>query len=204
MIISSVGRMTIVGETALSAKALDIAASQQPHVILLDLEVSVADVLHFMGRLQKAAEQSLILLLSNLSDAELARQALCSGAAGVVFNVQPPAMIITLIECLCREDPRVKPSPIRRLNAPAHDMILSSPPNRGIDNLTTREREIVCLIGQGFRNKAIAERLCIGETTVRHHLSNIFSKLELSDRQQLLIWAHRHRMLEHVMGPGPA
>jgi DNA-binding NarL/FixJ family response regulator len=65
-----------------------------------------------------------------------------------------------------------------------------------LDILTTREREITHLIGKGLKNRAIADRLCISETTVRHHLTSIFSKLDLRDRQQLLIWAHQRKLID--------
>ncbi len=63
-----------------------------------------------------------------------------------------------------------------------------------IATLTEREREIVVLIGEGLKNKQIADRLFISEVTVRHHLSSIFSKLEVADRFELAIYAFRHRL----------
>ena len=61
-----------------------------------------------------------------------------------------------------------------------------------ISNLTARELEIITLIGEGLRNKAIAERLCIAEKTVRHYLTSIFTKLEVADRLELMIYAYQH------------
>ncbi len=61
-----------------------------------------------------------------------------------------------------------------------------------IHTLTDREREIVGLIALGMKNKEVAHRLHISDITVRHHLTNIFSKLNVTDRQKLLILAHKH------------
>ncbi|PYV86368.1 MAG: hypothetical protein DMG05_19940 [Acidobacteria bacterium] len=58
--------------------------------------------------------------------------------------------------------------------------------------LTKREREVITLVGEGIKNKQIANRLFISEITVRHHLTSIFSKLNLSDRFDLIIYAYRH------------
>ena len=58
--------------------------------------------------------------------------------------------------------------------------------------ITKREREIISLLGEGLQNKQIASRLSISETTVRHHLTSIFSKLEVSDRLELVIYSYRH------------
>jgi len=62
--------------------------------------------------------------------------------------------------------------------------------------LTEREREIITLIGEGLKNKQIADRLFISETTVRHHLTSIFAKLEVSDRLELIIYAFRHNLAQ--------
>jgi DNA-binding NarL/FixJ family response regulator len=61
-----------------------------------------------------------------------------------------------------------------------------------IASLTEREREVITLVGEGLKNKQIAARLFISETTVTHHLSSVFSKLEVSDRLELIIYAFRH------------
>ena len=55
-----------------------------------------------------------------------------------------------------------------------------------------REREVIALIGEGLKNKQVGERLFISETTVTHHLSSVFSKLEVSDRLKLMLYAFRH------------
>jgi DNA-binding NarL/FixJ family response regulator len=61
-----------------------------------------------------------------------------------------------------------------------------------IARLTEREREVITLVGEGLRNKHIAERLYISEATVRHHLTAIFAKLDISDRFELAIYAYQH------------
>jgi DNA-binding NarL/FixJ family response regulator len=65
-----------------------------------------------------------------------------------------------------------------------------------IATLTNREREVVTLIGEGIRNKEIADRLFISETTVRHHLTSIFDKLDVDDRVELLIYAYKHKLAD--------
>ena len=65
-----------------------------------------------------------------------------------------------------------------------------------IHSLTARERDIIRLLGQGLKNKDIANQLSISDITVRHHLTSIFCKLEVDDRQKLLILAHRYGLVE--------
>lgn len=64
-----------------------------------------------------------------------------------------------------------------------------------INSLSEREKEVVKLIGQGFKNKRISTELCISETTVRHHLTSIYDKLGVSDRLELLVYAHRYGLV---------
>jgi len=68
--------------------------------------------------------------------------------------------------------------------------------------LTSREREIIILVGEGLRNKQIADRLCISEATVRHHLTSILKKLDVSDRLELLIYAYQNNLVSIKKGNG--
>ena len=79
-------------------------------------------------------------------------------------------------------------SMIQELSRPA----MVDPEVVKIESLTEREREVIALVGEGLKNKQVGERLFISETTVTHHLSSVFSKLEVSDRLELIIYAFRH------------
>jgi DNA-binding NarL/FixJ family response regulator len=79
-------------------------------------------------------------------------------------------------------------SVLQELNKPGD----IDPEKAKIRSLTEREREVIALVGEGLKNRQIAERLFVTETTITHHLSSVFSKLEVSDRLELLIYAFRH------------
>jgi len=66
--------------------------------------------------------------------------------------------------------------------------------------LTTREREVIGLVGEGLKSRAIAQRLCISEATVRHHLTSIFAKLGVTDRFALALYAYRHGLAQLPCG----
>ena len=188
----------VIAEVSTSASAVHTAAILRPDVILVDLDLSSVDVIQLMQDLQKSTEHSLILVLSGLRNKDLTHRALCSGAAGIVLKIQPPAVLIAAIEDLCGESRNERRS-VRAVPAPKHDLDSTMPNSHEVENihsLTTREREIVTLIGKGLRNKDIADRLCISEITVRHHLTSVYGKLNVSDRQKLLIFAHRHHLVE--------
>jgi DNA-binding NarL/FixJ family response regulator len=197
--------ISIVREISAPSMALEAAAHEKPDIILIDLELYSIHVLRLLKELEKASRRSLILILSDLADGELTQKALRHGAAGVVFKVQPPAVLIATIESLCREGARESESERPRLEKGPIPNILPLPESAGaaekINSLTSREREIIRLIGIGLRNKEIARRLSISDITVRHHLTNIFSKLEVSDRQKLLVLAHQYNLIDQALHP---
>jgi|CXWL01.1.fsa_nt_gi DNA-binding NarL/FixJ family response regulator len=185
----------------LSATAVDIVVRRKPQVSIVDLELSDADPLRLIRELRSAAADSHILVLSRLSDEKLSREALASGAEGVVLNVQPPAVLFAAIESLCGFVP--KPA-VSMSEEPANGLLNSRSLGGGndvsrkgfIESLTARECDIVHALAKGLKNKEIADKLCISETTVRHHFTQIFSKVNVTSRQQLLIMAHQRGMVE--------
>lgn len=195
MILEAHPNISLVRELSGGPDAVEVVAEEKPEVILIDLDV--AGVLDLIRKFHVAAKDSHILILAGLNDEELTREALCSGAAGVVLKMQPPAVIFAAIESACSNASKTLVSLLPALGRIVHYAKTNdSELSKAITSLTTREREIIPLIGEGFRNKDIADRLCISETTVRHHLTSIFTKLEVSNRQRLLIVAHQYGLIE--------
>jgi DNA-binding NarL/FixJ family response regulator len=184
-----------------SSQAVEIVVREKPQVVVVDLKLVDADTSVLIRALRTAAADSRILVLSGLNDETLTREALAAGAEGVVFTIQPAAVLFAAIESLCGGVPRsMGPRPAQS----ATDLTSYRPSARSddlkrvgfIESLTSREREVIQSLAKGFTNMEIADRLCISETTVRHHFTAIFSKLHVSNRQQLLIAAHRQGLVE--------
>jgi DNA-binding NarL/FixJ family response regulator len=194
-----------IDDVSLGSTAVEIVVRERPQVIIVDLELADADTSELIRALRAAAADSHILVLSGLSDETLTRRALAAGAEGVVLTIQPPAVLFAAIESLCG----FVPNPMAARPAQSATGLTSDSPSARrhelprqgfIESLTSREREIVHSLAQGFKNKEIADRLCISETTVRHHFTAIFSKLHVSNRQQLLITAHQQGLVEFGTG----
>ena len=190
-----------ITEVAVSSEALEIVVREKPQVVVIDLKLADADTSALIRALRAAAADSHILVLSGLDDDSLTREALVAGAEGVVFTIQPAAVLFAAIDSLCGGVPRsMATGPAQ--SAPS--LVSHRPPARTndlnqtgfIESLTSREREVLQSLAKGFTNVEIADRLCISETTVRHHFTAIFSKLHVSNRQQLLIAAHRQGLVE--------
>ena len=200
-ILDSETSIQVFGEVSVEqAIALEIIPGRHPDVILVDLDYRGNDALCFIENLRSLLKKdSGILVLSDLADYEVARKALALGAAGVVLKMQPPAVLIAAIKDVCANNFHesfqnnvvirkeiTNGHRISKIDSGAADEM------RRIQSLTAREREIIGLVGLGLKNKDIANRLSISDITVRHHLTSIFCKLGVSDRQKLLILAHRN------------
>ncbi len=194
-ILESHSGFQVLGEGSLRSKNIvESLVRQHPEVILLDLDPTDIDAVEYMCELEKLIRSSAVLVLCDLGHQELARKALALGAAGIVLKMQPPSVLIAVIQSLCghdRHDSEMR-SPGKEVVAAAKSEAADnvSQAQDRIDTLTAREREIIILIAAGLKNKEVASRLHISHITVRHHLTSIFTKLDVSDRQKLLILAH--------------
>jgi DNA-binding NarL/FixJ family response regulator len=155
-----------------------------------------SEVIH---RIIKASDTSRLILVTGSSNPSINQEVVESGVMGVVFKTQSPETLIKAIEKVNAGEVWLERSMIAsvlsRLSRNSKPSKISSGENN-IDELSAREIEIVRLIGQGYKNKKISSQLCISETTVRHHLTSIYSKLGVNDRLELLVYAHRYGLVK--------
>jgi DNA-binding NarL/FixJ family response regulator len=211
-ILESQAGIRVLGDFGFEKAAVaETLLGQPPELVLFDLDPRGNDVLGIIGALQKTFKDSAVLVLSDLADHELTRKALALGAAGVVLKIQPPAVLVAAIQDLCpryRYESIPKSRPAETKQRTPRTVLKACPADTEemgkTGSLTAREREIIRLIGLGLRNKDIANRLSISDITVRHHLTSIFCKLEVEDRQKLLILAHRYGLAELTLHAEPA
>ncbi len=177
----------------------DMLMNERPHVLIIDTEME-SDVTDLIRKVKASAPHVKTIVLSGFANRESTRQAIDFGVDGIVLKVQPSSVLIATIEYLVRptgeiEDgaARTNVAKVPRVAIPHTD---SSCQTKWPDGLTEREREVIRLISQGLSNKDIADRLFISSITVRHHLTNIFDKLGVSNRQKLLIRAHQYGIVE--------
>ena len=187
--------MTMVGEAGNHSEAIAIAAREQPDVILLDLDLGVESGLDLIQDLLKAAGQARIIILTGTRDPDAHHRALRLGAMGVVDKEVAPEMLFSAIERVHAGEAWLDPLLTARLLGEISGASKAKKPDpeaAKIAALTEREREVVTMVGEGLKNRQIAQRLFISEWTVRHHITSIFSKLEVSDRVELMMFAYRH------------
>lgn len=192
MLIEHDQRMQVVAQAGNRIDALERAASSQPDVIILDLLLGEDDGLSFLPELCQATPNSRVLVLTGVQNPDSHRRAIRRGAMGIVLKEHAADQLLKAIKKVHEGEVWIERSMmgsmIQELNKPP----MVDPEVTKIESLTDREREVIALVGEGLKNKQVGERLFISETTVTHHLSSVFSKLEVSDRLELIIYAFRH------------
>jgi DNA-binding NarL/FixJ family response regulator len=203
MLIESQPGMKVVGKASTGAEALALAADKKPNLILLDIDLGAENGLDLLPELRLNALDARVLILTGLTDDATHRQAARLGAAGLVLKQNAAEVLLKAIKKVHEGeiwlDRSVMSNLLNEINRPDK----FDPDEAKMASLTAREREVIALIAEGQKNKQIAERLFISETTVTHHLSSIFSKLGVSDRLELVIYAFSHglaRMPRNVTG----
>jgi DNA-binding NarL/FixJ family response regulator len=187
--------ITVVGDAGSRADALAVVQSEQPDIILLDLVLKGESGLDFIPDLIAAAEEAKVLILTGMRDPELHRRAVRLGAKGLVSKDASVDVLAKAIKKVYAGEVWLD----RSMTAAVLDELSREddsghlgPEQTKIATLTDREREVICAVGEGLKNKQIGERLFISDVTVRHHLTSIYSKLAVSDRLELVIYAYRH------------
>ncbi len=195
MIIESHMGMVVVGEAENRRETLASIANEAPDIILLDLDLGDENGLDLLPELIAAVPDARIILLTGLRDPEVQRRAILLGAMGLVSKQKAADTVIRAIEKVYAGEVWLDRAMIASI---LNDRVNSSvAPNQSaetlrIAKLTEREREVIRLIGEGIKNRQIAERMSISEATVRHHLTSIFAKLGVADRFELVIYAFQH------------
>jgi two-component system nitrate/nitrite response regulator NarL len=203
MLIEKQPGMVVVGEAGSTKDAIAIAGREQPEIIVLDLCLGEERGLDLIPELIAVSEESKIIVLTGVQDPEEHHAAMRQGAMGVVNKEMPADMLLKAIERVNAGElwlnrhmtARLVTGMRRDLDAPKHG---AEAPTQ----LTNREHEIISLVAEGLKNKQIADRLCISEATVRHHLTSILKKLDVSDRLELLIYAYQNNLVSIKRGNG--
>ena len=172
-----------------------LLAKRQPDVFMLDMDAE--DALCTIRQIRESAPKSKIVLLSGFADTDRTQEAFEYGVDGVILKIQPAVVVLATIKALYF--PAYNHVPVKPCDAVSRDLRATARQDADSDaqpsvwphGLTERKREIIRLVGQGLSNKDIAERLCIADSTVRHHLTSIFDKIGVPNRQKLLIHTHR-------------
>jgi DNA-binding NarL/FixJ family response regulator len=188
----------VVAQAQDGRQVLDVLQQYEPDILLLDLKMPGLDGLATLQRLQVSKNKTRVIVLTASDDKNEFVQAMKLGTSGIVLKQTATELLIKSIRKVHAGeiwlDSHTTAAVIRQFVAndeqPAPMVpAATAPRDRERSPLSQREREIVALVAQGFKNKEMAEKMFISEQTVKNHLHNIFDKLGVSDRLELALYA---------------
>jgi DNA-binding NarL/FixJ family response regulator len=187
----------VVAQAQDGRQVLDVLQQFEPDILLLDLKMPGLDGLATLQRLQVAKNKTRVIVLTASDDKNEFVQAMKLGTSGIVLKQTATELLIKSIRKVHAGeiwlDSHTTAAVIRQFVAndetPPPAPQAAPPRDRERSPLSQREREIVALVAQGFKNKEMAEKMFISEQTVKNHLHNIFDKLGVSDRLELALYA---------------
>lgn len=190
MLISSQPDLEVVGEAANGAEAVKLADSFRPNVVLMDLQMPVMNGVAATRQLHSTQPDCHVIALTTFDGDEYIFDCLRAGAVGYLLKDAPSENLFAAIRAAARGESFLQPSVTTRVLA--EFTRLSDQPVASVtlvEPLSDREHEILRLIAKGSTNREIAEALFITEGTVKNHVTNILSKLNVRDRTQAALKA---------------
>jgi len=193
----------VVGEAADGDEAVELARRLRPDVVLMDVRMPRLDGIEATRRLlsPQAQQHPRVLVLTTFDLDEYVYQALRAGAAGFMLKDEPPDRLVAGIRTVAAGESLLAPSVTTRLieefvRRPADQHVEGTK----LSELTAREREVLQMLAGGLSNDEIAGELFVSRATVKTHVANIFTKLDLRDRAQAVVFAYETGLVR----PGPA
>jgi DNA-binding NarL/FixJ family response regulator len=187
-LLESVPDLEIVGEATNGAEVIELAASLQPDVILMDLRMPGINGIEATRRIHRASPHIGILVVTIFADDTSVFPAIRAGARGYLLKDADQTELIQAIKTVARGgvifSPGIAHKVLQYLSAPPPNV-----PKQAFDELTNRERDVLDLIARGYTNAEIAERLGLSPKTVSNNISNVLLKLQAVDRAKLMLMA---------------
>ena len=194
MILEAETDIDVVGEAAHGAEAVERVRALEPDVVLMDVRMPVMDGIE-AARLVEGSTR--VIMLTTFELDEYVYESLRAGASGFLLKDVPPEDLVTAIRVVAAGEALLAPSVTRRLIEDfARTRRRPSDPPPGMDRLTHREREVLELLAAGHTNAEIAAELFVSETTVKTHVSHVFTKLGLRDRAQAVVLAYETGLVQ--------
>jgi len=189
-LVRSLTTVEVVAESSTGQQAVAAALETQPDVVLMDIQMPDMDGIEATRRILANSPHIGIIIVTMFEDDDSVFAAMRAGARGYVLKGAGQDELMRAITAVASGEAlynaKVAERVIGFFNMPRRDL-----PMNAFPELTEREREVLDLIAQGLGNPAIARRLDIRDKTVRNHVSNIFSKLQVADRVQAVVRARR-------------
>lgn len=201
LILELASDIEVVAEASDGSQVPDLVATTRPDVVLMDVRMPTVDGIEAARQLHTAGSAARVLMLTTFDLDEYVYDAMRSGASGFLLKDVPREELIAAVRVVARGDALLAPTVTRRL---VERFVRLPPPGakpaRQLAALSERELEVFGLLARGLSNAEIAERLVLGEATVKTHVARVLGKLGLRDRVQAVVLAYETGFVE----PGTA
>lgn len=187
------GDIQVVEEAEDGVDCLEKLKICTPDVLLLDINMPRKNGLEVLQTLKSSKSKVKVLVLTVHNEVEYLMKAVDIGVDGYILKDSESAELKKAIFSIVEGENYIQPSLIPALNS---KMIEKNRDEGKIESLTKRELEVLKLLAVGMYNKEVAEKLNISERTVKNHVSNIFKKIEVTDRTQAAVFAIRNNLIE--------
>lgn len=190
LILTAAGDIEVVGEAPNGRVAISLARSLAPDVVLMDVRMPELDGIAATREIVASGGRNRprVLILTTFDLDEYVYDALRAGASGFLLKDLPAAQLVAGVRITADGESLLAPAITRRLIEQFASPPPAPPP--GLDELTSRELDVLRHVARGLSNSEIADALVIGEATVKTHLARVLMKLGLRDRVQLVVLAY--------------
>lgn len=185
--------LELVGQATNGQEAVEKFASLQPDVILMDLIMPVMGGIEAIQAIIEIDQNARIMVLTSFMEEGKIIQAIKAGALGYLLKDSSPDELVTGIRAVYKGDPYLHPSFTRIL---MKDVSAGNVESSSTQILSEREIDVLILIAQGLSNQGISEQLTVSVATVRFHVTNILTKLQLENRTQAALYAVREGLID--------
>ena len=184
--------LEIVGEAENGQEAIKLIPLLNPDVVMMDIRMPIMDGVAATKEIQQNFNSTKVLVLTTFDDDEYVSTALQNGAMGYLLKDTPSEELAVAIRAVYKGYTQLGPGIVKKLltQFPPGTATHTPVPPPSLTELTPREKEVLLLIASGASNKEIAKKLYISEGTVKNHITNILSRLDLRDRTQAAIFAN--------------
>jgi DNA-binding NarL/FixJ family response regulator/class 3 adenylate cyclase len=194
----------VVGEAGDGRSAVDVVLRRRPDVVLMDIRMPELDGLQAAKRIiSEPGLQTAVLMLTTFDRSEYVYESLRIGASGFLLKDTPSDRLLDAVRVVAAGDALLAPSITRRLIEQFTRAARPRPDGvpEQLADLTSREVDVLRLVARGLSNREIAEKLVLGENTVKTHVGHVLSKLDLRDRVQAVVVAYETGLVAPELAP---
>ncbi|HPH96625.1 MAG TPA: response regulator transcription factor [Anaerolineaceae bacterium] len=187
--------LEVTGEAANGQEAVRVALQTRPDVIIMDVMMPEMDGVQAITAILEAWPEAQIMILTSFNSDDKTFAAMRAGAVGCLLKDSTPKDLIQSVRDTALGLSHLHPQAARQL---VEEIKSPRPSTRDrLNTLTEREKEVLVMVAQGMTNTAISRRLFISEGTVRSHVSNTLTKLNLENRTQMVLFAIENHLIAH-------